>query len=69
MKKEVEVTYRDLFEELNYLGRMVQALGNVVQNDMPAPPKESLLVWAQDMNEICEKLQQAKKDVLRYYLK
>lgn len=68
MKKEVDVTYVDLFEEINYLGRMLQAMGTIVQNNMPSPPKEDLLSWAKDMNEISEKVQATKKDVLRYYL-
>lgn len=68
VKKEVEVTYRDLFDEINYLGRMFQAMGAIVQNDMPSPPKEDLLAWAQDMNEMSERVQQVKKDVIRYYL-
>jgi hypothetical protein len=68
MKKEVEVTHEELYKEITYLGRILQAMGSIVQNDMPCPPKLDLLSWAHDMNEIVERTQQAKKDVLRFYL-
>ena len=59
----------ELFDEITYLGRMLQAMGSIVQqSDMPCPPKEELLSWAKDMNEISERTQQAKKDILRFYM-
>lgn len=68
MKREVEVTYIDLFKELDLLGFKVRRLASMVQNDMPCPPKEELLQWAADVNDVTDKLQGLKKDVIRYYL-
>jgi hypothetical protein len=68
MNKEVEVTYRDLYDEIAYLGRMLSAMGQIVQNDMPPPHKLELLSWTQDMNEILARTQKVKKDIVKFYL-
>jgi hypothetical protein len=59
---------KELFDEMGYLSRMVQMLGTIVQNEGPPPPKEDLLRWAQDMNEITDRIQTAKKNIIKHYL-
>lgn len=68
MKKEVEVTHVDLWDEIKNLSVVVGCLGHMVQNDYSTMSKEELLSWAHDVNEVISRLDMVKKDVIRYYL-
>jgi hypothetical protein len=62
------MTRKELYDDMINIRILVECLADIVRNEMPAPPKEDLLKWAQDMNEIQARVDNAKKNILRYYL-
>lgn len=57
----------ELYNDLKNISILVECMGDVVRNDVTLS-KEELLSWAQGMNELKERIDTAKKNILKYHL-